>query len=356
MLCELDTMDRLNEKILLRTAGTTIGALSGCIMTFSFLNDYHRLAIIIVWVWTLGYIEKKNPSRSYTWTIATVTFGICTYLGRMGKYMTPWKRWWSIVLGTLVCVVWLLLLPWLGLLPKKTIRNDLGNTTKAAITGSMTMLEDAMENPGDDEAAKRIAEKQASVHGLLAKWPAAWKQYKFARTFLDLQPKAPLPMDGLQALLKGPLLELFLSCSSAARTLHRSKKSMEKDGKDNHAALRVQVHKISLGLASVVEIATVKDPPEQLRCSGMQELTTVVETVESAQKQLGALPEVHKVVLAAVMSDIAKIVLHLKSVLKDVEDSSAVAPKCNSLMNSLAMLEAAGHSIGRSESHPIFGA
>lgn len=342
MLCELDTMDRLNEKIILRTAGTTLGALSGCIMTFSFLSDWHRLCIIAVWVMTLGVIEKKNPSRSYTWTIATVTFGICTYLGRMGKFMTPWKRWFSIVLGTLVCCVWLLLLPWLGLLPRKIIRDDLAQTAKSAVNGSMSMLEDAMENPGDEEAGKRIADKQVSVHGALGKWPAAWKQYKFARNWLDLQPKKPLPMDGLQALLKGPIFELFLSNASAARTLHRSASS---SSKGCLPAMRIEVHKVSVGLTSVVQVAATKDAPEPQMESGMKELLDVASAIESMEKLLKLLPAVQQMALAAAMSDMTKVVLHLKGLLQNVAGSSSVTDKCNKLLTGLAIIESGDDSV-----------
>merc|ERR1740117_1673011 len=106
----------------------------------------------MIWISSLGYIEAKDPQRSYTWTIATVTFGICTYLGRMGKHMTPWKRWFSIVLGTLVTCIYLLVLPYFGILPKKIVRNELGDTAKSAWKGSLAMLEDAIQNPCDVEA------------------------------------------------------------------------------------------------------------------------------------------------------------------------------------------------------------
>jgi len=317
MLCELDTMDRLNEKILLRTAGTTIGAVSGVLMSYSGLSDVQRLVVIMIWISSLGYIEAKDPQRSYTWTIATVTFGICTYLGRMGKHMTPWKRWFSIVLGTIVTCVWQLLLPHLGLLPKKIIRDELGATAQAAWSGSMAMLEDAIQNAGDVEATKRLAEKQASIHASLTKWPALWKQYKFARNWMNLQPMKALPMDGLQELLKGPLLQLFLSSWAASRMLHCSKQ------RPDTASLRGEIHKMGLAVTSVIKVAATKDVPVESRASGMAELGGAVAAAEAANKQLGALPSVHKALFAAVLVDMVKVVAHLEKVLGETQSRTS---------------------------------
>jgi len=322
MLCELDTMDRLNEKILLRTAGTTFGALAGIIMTFTGLTDPVRLAIVVLVAFTFGFIEKKDPNRSYTWTIATVTFGICTYLGRMGKPWTPWKRWWSIILGTIVTCIWQLLLPQLGVFPRRIVRDELGETAKAAWSSCLTMLEDALENSGDSVAAKRLSEQQASTHSLLGKWTAGWKQYSFARNWLNLQPKKVLPMDGLRGLLKGPLLDLFLSSSSAARMLHHTK-CADKD-KDAYAAFRGDMHKMSLIVTAAIPVIATKEPLEQTSASCKKELDSAVSsTAEAAKAKLQAFPPVHQAVLEMVLQDLVKVIVHLQGILQDASKKTA---------------------------------
>jgi len=344
MLCELDSMDRLNEKILLRTAGTTIGAVSGCVMNMAGLTDVQRLVIIIIWITTLGFIEKKDPARSYTWTIATVTFGICTYLGRMGKFMTPWKRWFSIVLGTLVSCFYLLLLPYLGVLPKVIVRDELGETAKKAWSGCVVMLEDAIENSGDAEAGKRLSEKQISVHTLFTKYPALWKQYKYARNWINLQPKKALPMDSLQALLKGPLFDLFLSTSAAARMLHRTGQSPAKNG---CAALRVEMHTVGSGIASVVAAVATKNASNDVRLSCMQDLEKMIAALEEAAKQLGGMPHLRQAMLAACLIDTAKVIMHIKDAIGDVQGSlvkdklgtDALTARCTKLLKDLKQVE-----------------
>jgi len=321
MLCELDTMDRLNEKILLRTAGTTFGALAGIIMTFTGLTDPQRLAIVFLVAFTFAVVEKKQPARSYTWTIATVTFGICTYLGRMGKPWTPWKRWWSIVLGTIVTCFWQLLLPQLGVLPRKIVRDELGENAKAAWSSCLTMLEDALENSGDSEAAKRLSEQQASTHSLLGKWTAGWKQYSYARNWLNLQPKKVLPMDGLRQLLKGHLLDLFLSSSSAARMLHHTKRA-DKD-KENYAAFRGDMHKISLCIVAVIPVIATKEPLEQTLASGKKELDGAITAAEAAKAKLQTFPSVHQAVLDMALQDLVKVINHLQGILQVASKKTA---------------------------------
>lgn len=319
MLCELDTMDRLSEKILLRTAGTTFGALAGILMTFSGLTDPQRLTIVILVAFTFGFVEKLDPSRSYTWTIATVTFGICTYLGRMGKPWTPWKRWWSIILGTIVTCIWQLLLPQLGVLPRKIVRDELGENAKAAFRSCLTMLEDALENSGDAEAVKRLSEQQASTHGLLGKWTAGWKQYSYARNWLNLQPKKVLPMHGLRQLLKGPLLDLFLSCSAAARMLHHNEPLLDfiRKDKEAYAAFRADLHKISLHIDAAIPVIATKAPPEQTLTSGKEELDNATLVASGAEGRLLQFPAVHQAVLDVVLQDLAKVVSHLQGILQD---------------------------------------
>jgi hypothetical protein len=316
MLCELDSMDRLNEKILLRTAGTTIGALSGCVMSFSGLGDIQRLLIIVIWITTLGFIEKKDPSRSYTWTIATVTFGICTFLGRMGKLMTPWKRWFSIVLGTIVTAFYLLLLPYLGVLPRVIVRDELGATARKAWLGCVVMLEDALENPGDDQAGQRISEQQVAVHGLLTKWPACWKQYKYARNWLNLQPKKPLPMDSLQALLKESLFNLFLSSSAAARAVHRTGRG---PAKNDSAAFRIELHKLGAAIEAVISAVATKGASMEVRIMSLKDLETILGAVEKAAEHLAGMSQVHQAALAACLQDTVKVTLRIQDAMADVQ-------------------------------------
>jgi len=345
MLCELDTMDRLNEKILLRTAGTTIGALAGCIMIYPGLNDFMRLVIMFSFVLLWGFIEKKDPTRSYTWTIATVTFGICTYLGRMGKFMTPWKRWWSIVLGTIVTAIWLLLLPWLGVLPKKIVRDELGETAKAAWNGCVVMLEDAIENPGDAEAGKRLSAKQSEVNGLLSKWPASWKQYKYARNWINLQPKKVLPMDGLQVMLKDRLFELFLSTAAACRVLHRTGDTGDKERIDNYAILRVSIHKMGSAISSVVTVVAKKETSPQRRLACLEECEMMTTACEFAAKQLVGMPLAHQAVLSACLGDTVNLIKHIHDGITMAhgggKKNDAVKERFNKLLKELAQVEVA---------------
>lgn len=324
MLCELGTMDRLNEKILLRTAGTTIGALSGVLMTYRGLTDPVRLAILVVWITALGYMEKKDPSRSYIWTIGTVTFGICTYLGRAGKTVTPWKRWFSIMLGTLVTAFVQLLLPQLGIFPGNEVKDELINVAEAAWKGSVAMLEEAMQNPRDEEALKRVKTQQASVNAAFQRYPASWKMYSYARTMMMLFPK-PLGLDSTKQLLDGPLFELFLSSCAAARLLYKT--SPHPEASITYSTVRTGLNAVGTGVASSLRASAVAASDPSALASASVGLADAVDAAMTVEKQLDSIAKVHQPCLTTALSDMMAVIQHLSDALPIAEAGEEAAAR-----------------------------
>jgi len=276
-------------------------------MSYSGLTDPMRVLIMFVWFSALGIIEAKDPNRSYTWTIGTVTFGICTYLGRMGKAWTPWKRWFSIILGTLITAVFQLLLPKLGVYPGKNVSDELCEATKAIWSKSVAMVEDSIENAQDSEAGARLTDMQTTIMGSFRTYPAKWKEYSWSRTWLNLVPK-PLPMDVAHKLLKAPLLKMFISSASAAQELHRT---AAHPPEEQYAKLRIELHNLGLAVPKAMSVICTDRPSPDANSVASEELSKAVNSAESAMKLISQVNVAHRNHLSLLVSDMMLVVKDL---------------------------------------------
>merc|ERR1719160_1067193 len=302
---------------------------------------------MLFWLTTLAFIEKKDPSRSYTWTIAVVTFGICCYLPRWGREMTSWKRWLSIFQGTLICAFWTLLLPMLGLYPGKTVDKELKAQATSLWKKSLNMVEEAIQNPKDEEAKKRIAADFTAAWKALGSTGVSWKKYSYARTWIGLvKPSRPLPLLRAKELLDKHMYALLQTCDFASRLLHRTLSSPV--DADSYGAARVCLHDAGNQVLPAIEALCLEDPSVEVRQQARAGLQAALDHLEAAVTKkekkggwLGTLGPVQQSALAEVLLAMVGIVRHLEIAhsadnnRSSEERSGELTKKCDALLKVL---------------------
>jgi len=302
MLCELDSIDRLGEKIVLRIAGTTIGAVAGLMMSYEGLDDLSRLAVFFVWSLVFAYCEKKDSSRSYCWTIAAVTFGICVFLPRWGRSRTAWKRWWSIMQGTAVAAFWLWVVPLFGILRKPAVSQEFHKMLSTVCKESLTMVADALEQPGEAQSLALVKASDQKAAAALRGLPVSWRKYHYCRTGCEWFSKSnDHEFTAAKELLAGPMTHLYQSCASAARAGHTAAKSPQ-----SVAAVRACIVDVRTALDSYFQqYVTLGDKREEVAAAVAKE---ALKCIDKGAAELSNPKVACKSQLAQVLLDATRLV------------------------------------------------